>query len=149
MIQHLRRGLRWIGGLAVRGWRHPGWVWLAVLGAIVLEPGVAHAATGSHTVLASTSTSPSSGIPTVNYNNSLATSPIVNKVNSGLAQIASIIRDFLGGTALVVFVSAAIMNHFVHNPQAKQLAKELVGAAIVGILIAIFAPDIVKFLTSL
>lgn len=87
------------------------------------------------------------GIPTVKYGN--GNTALGNAVDSGLENIAATIRYILGATALVVFLAAAVMNHFVHDPRAKERAKELVGAGVLGLLIAAFAPQIVNFIASL
>lgn len=86
-------------------------------------------------------------IPTVQYGTGNTT--VSNQVVPAMENIARTIQLLLGGTALVVILVAAIMNHFVHDPQAKQRAKELIGAAVVGLLLAAFAPAIVNFLASL
>lgn len=87
------------------------------------------------------------GIPPVQYGtgNTALTTPVVGAMQN----IAQTIRLVLGGTALVVILAAAVMNHFVHDQQAKQRAKELIGAAVVGLLLAAFAPAIVNFIASL
>lgn len=86
-------------------------------------------------------------IPAVKYG--AGNTGITSKVVPAMQNIARTIQLLLGGTALVVILVAAIMNHFVHDPQAKQRAKELIGAAVVGLLLAAFAPAIVNFLANL
>lgn len=87
-----------------------------------------------------------SGLPQVNYGTggSLAT-----KVNGELENVAATVRDILGGTALLALVIAALINHFVHDPRSKDRAKEVVVAAVVGLLIAAFAPSIVNWIGSM
>lgn len=88
-----------------------------------------------------------SGIPTVNYGT--GDSAAANTVTTAMENVASTIRMVLGGTALVVILAAAVMNHFVHDARAKERAKELIGAAVVGLLLAAFAPQIVNFIAGL
>jgi len=87
------------------------------------------------------------GIGTVNYGS--GNTAFSGTVTAAMESIAETIRLVLGGTALVVILVAAVMNHFVHSPQAKERAKELIGAAVVGLLLAAFAPQIVNFIASL
>lgn len=87
------------------------------------------------------------GIPKVQYGTSTGT--LSTKVNTAMENIAETIRLVLGGTALVVILAAAVMNHFVHDQRAKDRAKELIGAAVVGLLLAAFAPQIVNFIAGL
>lgn len=63
--------------------------------------------------------------------------------------IAATIRDVLGATALVAFLSAALVNHFVHDQHAKERAKEIMWSAVVGLLVAAFAPTIVNWFLTL
>lgn len=123
-----QRGVRVLGGL---------WA-MAVLTLGLAAP--ASAATMHHVLLAS-------GIPPVTYGN--GNTAVGNTINSSLEQIAATIRYVLGATALVVFLVAAVTNHFVHDERAKMRAKELVSAAVVGLLVAAFAPQIVNFIGSL
>jgi len=89
-------------------------------------------------------------IPTVSYGASTTGGTAFDtNVQNGLESAATIIRDVLGATALLVILVAAVMNHFVHDPRAKERAKELIGAAVVGLLLAAFAPAIVNFIISL
>lgn len=87
-----------------------------------------------------------SSIPTVQYGTGNA---VATTVNTALENIAATIRDVLGGTALVAILVAAIVNHFVHDARAKDRAKEIIASAIVGLLIAAFAPQIVNWFASL
>ena len=115
----------------------PGWSWLMPLALMI----------GTLlSVLVPTSVF-AAGIPAVNYGNgnTALSTPVVTAMES----VAATIRLVLGGTALVVILAAAIMNHFVHDPRAKERAKELIGAAVVGLLLAAFAPQIVNFIASL
>jgi len=89
-------------------------------------------------------------IPNVSYGNGTTGGTTFDtNVQNGLYNAALIIRDVLGATALLVILVAAVMNHFVHDPRAKERAKELIGAAVVGLLLAAFAPSIVNFIISL
>lgn len=88
------------------------------------------------------------GIPPVQYGTGTGAG-LATKVTSATENMAETIRLMLGGTALVVILVAAIMNHFVHDERAKMRAKELISAAVVGLLLAAFAPSIVNFITSL
>ena len=108
-------------------------IWLSVWFAVLL-PSSVFAATGG-------------GIPAVNYGS--GNSSLSQPVTTAMENIAATIRLVLGGTALVVILAAAIMNHFVHDPRAKERAKELIGAAVVGLLLAAFAPAIVNFIAGL
>ena len=74
---------------------------------------------------------------------------ISGSVSAAIEGLAATIRDILGATALLAIVVAAIMNHFVHSLRAKEQAKEVAFAAIIGLLIAAFAPDIVNFFAAL
>lgn len=87
------------------------------------------------------------GIPQVQYGN--GNTALGNTINSAMENIAATIRYVLGATALVVILAAAVMNHFVQDPRAKERAKELVAAAVVGLLLAAFAPQIVNFIAGL
>lgn len=87
-----------------------------------------------------------SGIPKVQYGTSVGGT---SAITDALQNLAATIRDLLGATALVALVIAALVNHFVHSTQAKQLSKEIIVAAVVGMLIAIFAPTIVNFVASI
>lgn len=87
------------------------------------------------------------GIPQVKYGTGNTT--LGNTVTGAMENIAQTIRLVLGGTALVVILAAAVMNHFVNDQRAKERAKELIGAAVVGLLLAAFAPQIVNFIASL
>jgi hypothetical protein len=72
-----------------------------------------------------------------------------NVAVGALENVAATIRDVLGATALVAFLVAALTNHFVHDQHAKERAKEIMAAAIVGLLIAVFAPSVVNWIGSL
>ena len=98
-------------------------------------------------VLVPTSVFAAGGIPAVNYG--AGNAGLSTPVTTAMENIAETIRMVLGGTALVVILAAAIMNHFVHDPRAKERAKELIGAAVVGLLLAAFAPAIVNFIAGL
>ena len=84
-----------------------------------------------------------SGLPSVNYG---TTGSLGHTVNQELENLAATVQYILGGTALLALVIAALVNHFVHDPRSKDRAKEIVVAAIVGLLIAAFAPDIVNWI---
>lgn len=86
--------------------------------------------------------------PPVGYGNEIG-GAAVGKVNSVLQGLATDIRDILGFTALLTLLAAALVKPLLHEPRAKERARELVVAAIVGFLIAAFAPMIVNFLESL
>ncbi|MCY0885794.1 MAG: pilin [Firmicutes bacterium] len=130
------------GGLWARRWG-PAILGLAALAAPGLGGPLAFAAAAPHHVLLASG----SGVNPVNY--STANTALGDKVTNAMESIASTIRYLLGGTALVVILAAAIMNHFVHDPRAKERAKELIGAAVVGLLLAAFAPAIVNFIANL
>lgn len=118
---------------------------MALLAGLVLSlflPDAAFAATGPHGHLMA-----AKKIQKVQYGTG---NQGVDKVITGaMENIAQTIRLVLGGTALVVILAAAVMNHFVHDPRAKDRAKELIGAAVVGLLLAAFAPQIVNFIAGL
>lgn len=113
-------------------WRKVGRVALAVL-PLVLIGGEAAFASGL-------------GISKVGYGTGGA---LGTKINDELENVAATVRDILGGTALLALVVAALVNHFIHDPRSKDRAKEIVVAAIVGLLIAAFAPQIVNWIASL
>ena len=69
-------------------------------------------------------------------------------ISSSVEQLATIIRWILGATGLLALLVAAIMNH-VPNQHTKEQAKEILMAAIVGLLIAAFAPQIIGFFVGL
>lgn len=101
-------------------------------------------------VFAATTTPTPPPIPPVSYGTTTTGGTTFDTtIQSGLQNAALIIRDVLGATALLVILVAAVMNHFVHDPRAKERAKELIGAAVVGLLLAAFAPAIVNFIISL
>ena len=130
-----------------RAWLMP----LAVLVGMIVSlfaPDAAFAAQlpHGHALVAGSGTTPS-GIPTVSYGTGNTT--LGQTVNNSMENIAATIRYVLGGTALVVILAAAVMNHFVHDARAKERAKELIGAAVVGLLLAAFAPQIVNFIAGL
>ena len=85
--------------------------------------------------------------PTVNYGTS--NTQLSSTVTTTLESVATTIRDVLGATALVVILVAALTNHFVHDQRSKDRAKEMIVAAIVGLLLAAFAPAIVNWIASL
>jgi hypothetical protein len=76
-------------------------------------------------------------------------SGVANTISTSMEGLAATIRDILGATALVALVAAALVNHFVHDQRAKDRAKEIAGAAVVGLLIAGFAPAIVNWFTGI
>ncbi len=87
-----------------------------------------------------------SGPPSVQY-----TSPSGGATNSiavAVEGLATTIRWILGPTALLALVIAAFMNH-VPNQRSKEQAKEVAMAAIVGLLIAAFAPAIINWITGI
>ena len=86
------------------------------------------------------------GIPPVQYG---APNGAATVINTALEGVAGTIRDILGVTALLAIVAAALVNHFVHDPRSKERAKEMVAAAVVGLLLAVFAPEIVNWIAAL
>ena len=97
------------------------------------------------------STTPPPPIPTVQYGTGTGTGAggaFISTVTNAMENGAETIRMVLGGTALLVILVAAVMNHFVHDQRAKERAKELIAAAVVGLLLAAFAPSIVNFIAS-
>lgn len=86
------------------------------------------------------------GAPPIQYGN--PSTPIANQVTTALEGVAQTIRWILGGTALVALLFAAFMNHM-PNQRSKEMAKEIVAAAVVGLLIAAFAPNIVNWVAGL
>lgn len=124
------------------------WLWpIAVLGSFVLSL-LAHVPVFAATFPHGQYLAAGSGIPPVGYGAGTG-SGFATTVTGSMENVATTIRDLLGGTALVVILVAAVMNHFVHDPRAKERAKELIGAAVVGLLLAAFAPAIVNFIISL
>lgn len=124
------------------------WSWLMPLGLLVsafgalVMPTAAYAAVlPNHLYLAA------GNIPQVNYGT--GNTALSGSVTTAMENLAQTIRLVLGGTALVVILVAAVMNHFVHDQRAKERAKELIAAAVVGLLLAAFAPQIVNFIASL
>lgn len=85
-------------------------------------------------------------IPKVGYGTA---GSLGTKINGEIENVAATVRDILGGTALLALVVAALVNHFIHDPRSKDRAKEIVVAAIVGLLIAAFAPEIINWIISL
>ena len=124
------------------------WLWpIVVLGSFVLSL-LAHVPAFAATLPHGHYLAAGSGIPPVNYGAG-ADTKFSGQVSGAAENVASTIRDILGATALIAFVVAALMNHFVHDQRAKERAKELIGAAVVGLLVAAFAPQIVNFIASL
>ena len=70
-------------------------------------------------------------------------------VIGAMESIAATIRYILGATALVAFLVAALVNHMVHDQHAKDRAKEIMASAVVGLLIAAFAPAIVNWIAGI
>ena len=127
------------------------WSWLMPLGIVftafgaLLLPTAAYAAVlPNHLYVAAGG---GGGIPPVGYGN--GNTALSGTVTTAMESLAQTIRLVLGGTALVVILVAAVMNHFVHDQRAKERAKELIAAAVVGLLLAAFAPQIVNFIASL
>lgn len=124
------------------------WNWLMPLGLFVsalgalLMPTAAYAAVLPHHLYVA-----SGGIPPVKYGT--GSTALSGTVTTAMESLAQTIRLVLGGTALVVILVAAVLNHFVHDQRAKERAKELIAAAVVGLLLAAFAPQIVNFIASL
>ena len=89
------------------------------------------------------------GPGTVNYvaPTGVASSAATTMTNA-VEQIAGVIRWVLGGTGLLALIVAAVMNH-VPNQHTKEQAKEIAMAAVVGLLIAAFAPSIINFFMGL
>ncbi|MCY0885614.1 MAG: hypothetical protein OWV35_06975 [Firmicutes bacterium] len=112
------------------------WRWLTAVPAAVIALGWQ-----AGVVLAANS------LPTVNYTKPDST--VVNGISTKLEGLATDIQYILGATALVALVAAALVNHFVVDQRAKERAKEIAGAAILGLLLAAFAPQIVNWFQSL
>jgi hypothetical protein len=110
-----------------------------VLASMAAVNGVAWAA-------GSTGTS-TNGIPPVSY--TTGNSALTQNVTTGLENIATTIRDILGAAALVAILVAALTNQMVHDARAKDRAKEFGVAAVVGLLLAAFAPAIVNWFANL
>ena len=70
-------------------------------------------------------------------------------VVGAMESVAGTIRYILGATALVAFLVAAIVNHMVHDAHAKERAKEIMASAVVGLLIAAFAPAVVNWIAGI
>jgi hypothetical protein len=83
------------------------------------------------------------GSATVQYG---APSGAAGTVISAMESVAGTIRYILGATALVAFLVAALVNHMVHDQHAKDRAKEIMASAVVGLLIAAFAPALVNWI---
>lgn len=84
--------------------------------------------------------------PAVNY--TYPTGNAAGAIAAAVEGLATTIRWILGPTALLALVIAAFMNH-VPNQHTKEQAKEVAMAAIVGLLIAAFAPTIITWITGL
>ncbi len=97
-------------------------------------------------VASGTSFAAGGGIPAVQYG---APNAAATTIDTALEGVAGTVRDILGVTALLAIVGAALVNHFVHDPRSKERAKEMVAAAIVGLLLAVFAPNIVNWIAAL
>lgn len=97
-------------------------------------------------IVASGTSFAAGGIPAVQYG---APNGAATVIDTALEGVAGTIRDILGVTALLAIVAAALVNHFVHDPRSKERAKEMVAAAIVGLLLAVFAPEIVNWIAAL
>ena len=93
----------------------------------------------SHGVLAA-------GPATVQYGNPSGAAGVVV---TAMESVAGTIRYILGATALVAFLVAAIVNHMVHDLRAKERAKEIMASAVVGLLIAAFAPAVVNWIAGI
>lgn len=70
-------------------------------------------------------------------------------VQTAADNVTNTIRVILGATAVIVFMVAAFVNHFVYDPRSKDRAREMMVAAIAGLLIAAFAQDIVSFVEGI
>lgn len=112
-------------------WKKLGRAAVAALPVVLMGAAMAHAQTAT---------------PTVQYGT--PNSAVATTVNAALEGVATTIRWILGGTALVAILIAAFMNHM-PNPRSKEMAKEVLGAAIIGLLIAAFAPQIVNWVATL
>ena len=144
--RHALRGRQIKAGLL--GIRLKAWLWpLVLLGSFGLSL-LAHVPAFAATLPHGQYLAAGSGIPPVNYGANADTG-FAGQVSGAAENVASTIRDLLGATALLVILVAAVMNHFVHDQRAKERAKELIGAAVVGLLVAAFAPQIVNFIASL
>lgn len=87
--------------------------------------------------------------PSVNYVDPTGSAAgIASTVSTQIEQVAGILRWILGPTGLVALIVAAIMNH-VPSQRMKEMAKEIAGGAVVGLLIAVFAPNIISFFMGL
>lgn len=127
--RRFRNVQRWGARFAHTASRLRGWIGaVGTLGVVLFGHGVAFAAVSYQ-----------GGFPSVGSSN------LTNGINGALTTIAVDIRNIGGVTALLAIVVAAIMNHFVHDQQAKDKSKELIKAAIVGLLLFAFAPAIVNF----
>lgn len=73
----------------------------------------------------------------------------VQRVKSTLQRIATSIRNVLGYTALITLLAAAAVAHFVHEPRAKERAREFVVVALLGLVIAGFAPTLINWIDGL
>ena len=122
-IQRIGAGIRrrWAGGRA------------ALIGVAV----VPLVLVASHSVFAA------SGTATVQYG---SPSGAAGTVITAMESVAGTIRYILGATALVAFLVAALVNHMVHDQHAKDRAKEIMASAVVGLLIAAFAPSLVNWI---
>ena len=88
-----------------------------------------------------------SGPPTVCYGTPTSTEQsVITTITGNLTGVAAMGRDLLGATCLIVFIGAAITNHFIHDPRSKERAKEIVYAGLIGVLVAAFAPMIINWL---
>ena len=139
----------------VLGWLKAAWLPAVMVAGLALSLVVPQAAFAAqwhgHLLAAGGGNTPQTGAPpSVSYGNAGAQGgALASKVTTAMQGVAEMIRLILGGTALVVILVAAVMNHFVHDQQAKMRAKELIGAAVVGLLLAAFAPAIVNFIAGL
>lgn len=84
--------------------------------------------------------------PNVNYQygNTGAASGIVNAIEN----FAGLIDDVLGATALLAMLVAALLNH-APSQRSKEMGREIFHAAILGLLIALFAPTLINFITHI
>jgi hypothetical protein len=118
------------------------------MAAIFRKAGVAAVAAVVAAVLIGSGAADAATVGSVTFGSGISSTLGTGIINS-LDTIASMIRYIMGSTALIVIVAAAAYMHFIHNPRSKETAKELLFGAIIGLLLAAFAPQIVNFITSL
>lgn len=88
-----------------------------------------------------------SGVPTVQYGT--PNGQFAGSVTALVQNAAATLREIVGATALLCIVIAALLWHFIHDQRATERAKELVAAAVIGLLVVAFAPQIVNMVIQL